>query len=267
LTTLLERKVPLVHHLGNRTPGYALDETPTSPLYRLAAASQWLAQLVRSEGYRLEPAVVYPGAHVDELRMPVAPSRRRLRIAYASLVMPYKGAHVLVDALFELARRGVDFTCTLAGGSTHPGYVETLERAIRGSGLAERFSFPGFLGREELKDLFARSNVLAFPTQVEEAFGISQAEAMAAGLLVVSTGTGGAAEVIEHGVSGLVFEKTSPTALADALEGLVKDRDRWGRIAEAGRRRAFERFDIQRSVDQLEALFTELIATAGGPRA
>src|SRR5205814_4921516 len=127
---------------------------------------------------------------------------------------------------------GVDFSCTIAGGTTNRDYVAALSKAIRAAGLESRFSFPGNLGREELKDLFGRSNVLVFPTEFEEPFGISQVEAMAAGMIVVGTATGGAAEVVEHEVTGLVFPKGDFAALAEALASLPRDGERWTRLAE-----------------------------------
>jgi glycosyltransferase involved in cell wall biosynthesis len=261
LRAALDAKLPVIHHLGNHHPGYPTADTPRTPLYRIATASRWLADHLASQGYPLEKvAVIYPGARVGHFEMPAPASRRRLRIAYASLVMPYKGAHILVDALRLLASWGVDFTCTVAGGSTHGEYVQRLKDAVAQVGITQRVTFPGNLGREGLKDLFGRCNVLAFPTQMQEPFGISQVEAMAAGLTVVTSGTGGSAEIVENGVSGLTFDKTSPQELAAALASLVQDRPRWQRMAETGTRRAFERFDIERSVDELERQFSELLA-------
>lgn len=260
LGALLERGVPVVHHLGGQFPGYAREQTPRSPLYRLAAASGWLARKIKAEYPLEEVPIVYPGARVHEFEMPVAPSLGRLRIAFASLLMPYKGAHVLLQALFKLAARGIDFRATLAGGTTQPSWVETLREAIRSAGLQNRIELPGNLGSEELKDLYGRSNVLVFASQVEEAFGITPVEGMASGLAVLSTALGGAAEVVEHGVTGLVFDRQNPDQLAAELLSLVEDRGRWQALAEAGRQRAIERFDIERSVDELERQFTSLVA-------
>src|SRR5439155_12470104 len=49
LPTLLGRGVPVLHHLGNQLPGYLVPDTPRTPLYRLAAASDWLAGKVRAQ--------------------------------------------------------------------------------------------------------------------------------------------------------------------------------------------------------------------------
>jgi glycosyltransferase involved in cell wall biosynthesis len=129
--------------------------------------------------------------------------------------------------------------------------------------MEAKVAFVGFLDRPRLKQLFSTHNVLAFPSQFEEPFGISQVEAMAAGMVVVSSGTGGASEVVEDEVSGLLVPAGSSAALAAALAGLREDDERWQVLAEAGRERARKVFDIRRSVDQIEETFARLLAEHG----
>ena len=81
---------------------------------------------------------------------------------------------------------------------------------------------------------------------------------MAAGLTVVSSGTGGAAEIIEHDKSGVIFQSENDISLANELIKLAKEPKRWERLRLNGQRRAMEEFDIERSVDKLEQNFMEL---------
>lgn len=257
---MLERKIPIVHHLGNQSPGYAVAETPKSKLYQLVTASTWLKNVVIREGYSLKNVgVVYPGALVEEFHMRIPPAYDKLRIAYASIVLPYKGPHILINALKKLNDLGIDFSCSMAGTTTDENFLKQLKEFIAIHGMDDKIHFPGFLSREALKDLFARHNVLVFPSIVKEAFGISQVEAMAAGLAVITSGTGGAKEVVEHDVSGIIFKSEDDASLADALIGLVKNTQRWQSIALAGQRRALEKFDIEQSVDTLEECFKRLL--------
>jgi glycosyltransferase involved in cell wall biosynthesis len=261
LTPFMEMSIPVIHHLGNKMPGYSLNDTPQSNLYRLATASRWLREQIMRQGYPVkEISVVYPGALVEEFRMHVSPALDKLRIAYAGIVLPYKGPHILIKALKMLHDRGVDFCCALAGTTTDVGFVNQLKRYVVASGMGDKIDFLGFLPRAKLKAFFARNNVLVFPSIVQEAFGISQVEAMAAGLTVVSSGTGGAKEIIEHGQSGLIFESNNSESLAQELLGLVENPEKWRAMAEGGRKRAIEEFDIERSVDILEQEFLKLIS-------
>ena len=261
---MLDKKIPIIHHLGNQQPGYVVNETPQNRLYHLAAASNWLKNEIQKQGYPLKDiSVVFPGALVEEFRMRTPPALDKLRIVYASIVLPYKGPHILINALKRLHDSGIDFYCSIAGTSTDQGFVDSLKSYVAGTGMEEKIRFLGFLAREELKNLFARHNVLVFPSIVKEAFGISQVEAMAAGLTVVTSGTGGAKEIVEHGVSGIIFKTEDDASLAEELIQLAKYPLKCQQIALAGQRRAIEKFDIERSVDSLESCFARLLQTKG----
>lgn len=256
---LISKSVPVLHHLGNSSPSFPPSMTPSSPLYRLCAASYWLKDYLMHKGYPIRNAsVVYPGAFVRQFHSQELPQRDHLRIAYAGLVMPYKGADLLIQALEVLHARQVSFTCSIAGDTIDPTYVEGLKDQVVRHGFAEKVSFLGYLPRERLIELYRVHNVLAFPTIINETFGISQVEALAAGLVCVSSGNGGAAEVIEHGTSGLIFESGNAAALADAFLVLHRDPQRWEKLARNGQQCAIEQFDIERSVDQLELELTQL---------
>ena len=257
---LLENKIPVIHHIGNHNPGYSVQEAPQNDFYHLAAASKWVKEKIIQQGYRLgKISVVYPGALVNEFKMSVSPAVDKLRIAYASIVLPYKGPHILINALKKLHDAGIDFSCSLAGTTTDESFANKLKNFVIAAGMEEKVHFTGFLQREELKNFFARHNVLVFPSIINEAFGISQVEAMAAGLMVVTSATGGACEIIEHGISGVIFKSEDDASLAQELLQLTQDINKWQRIAVAGQERAMKYFDIEQSVDIMEETYRSLL--------
>ena len=257
---LLENKMPVIHHIGSHNPGYSVQEAPQNDFYHLSAASQWVKEKIIQQGYRLgKISVVYPGALVNEFKMSVPPAVDKLRIAYASIVLPYKGPHILINALKKLHDAGIDFSCSLAGTTTDESFANKLKNFVIAAGMEEKVHFTGFLQREELKKKFARHNVLVFPSIINEAFGISQVEAMAAGLMVVTSATGGACEIIEHGISGVIFKSGDDASLAQELLQLSQNINRWQQIAVAGQERAMKYFDIEQSVDIMEETYCSLL--------
>ncbi len=259
LQPLLKSGIPVIHHLGSPNPGYSVADTPKEKLYIPAAASRWLKEQIVQQGYAFKDfRVIYPGALVKQFKMNILPDMDKLRIAYASIVLPYKGPHILINALKKLHDMGVDFSCSLAGTSTDEKFVNSLKNFVTQTGMDEKVTFLGFLPRGDLKDFFARHNVLAFPSLVSEAFGISQVEAMAAGLTVVTSGTGGAKEIVEHRLSGLIFNSGDHHSLARELLQLAEDKERWRQIALAGQERALQSFDIEKSVDDIERIYCHL---------
>lgn len=252
--------VPVLHCVGNRHPGYAADGAPASALYRIGPASEWVGRTLRDAGFCF-PAmtVLYPGARIDHFYRPFLPGRDRLRIVFASLFVNYKGPHVLANALALLHRWGVDFTCVFAGDRPDSNLFADIRDYCARQGFADKVSYPGFLDREGLARLFDRSNVLVFPSSFDEPFGISQVEAMAAGLTVVSSGTGGSQEIIRDGVDGLLFGVNDHEQLAAKLKSLVDNPEGWARLARSGQQRAFS-FTVAKTVDRIETTFEELLA-------
>jgi glycosyltransferase involved in cell wall biosynthesis len=258
---LIENKIPVLHSLGNQTPGYLATESMVSPYYWIAPASDWLGKTLSETGYHFSRlCTVYPGARVDRFFKYFLPDIRQLRIAFAGLVMHYKGAHVLLNALHVLHQSGVDFRAEIAGDSTDQSYINTLKDFIDTTGMSAKIAFTGFLDRPGLDALFARSNVLVFPTLIPEAFGISQVEAMASGVIVVTSGTGGTQEVVRHGIDGLVYENQNHISLAQALHSLHTNPQLRATLQVNARTRAFE-FSVNKSVERIENLALEMLAS------
>jgi glycogen(starch) synthase len=261
LQQILGLGIPVCHYVMNAQPGHPANLAPKNPLYRYATCSSWVGRELQQAGYPAENAqTVYPGAAVDEFFQQMLPPKDELRIAYASIVAPYKGADVLAEALAVLHAMNIPFTATFAGNAPAADFLEALQTYIESEGFLDQVNFVGILSRQQLIELYKTHNVLVFPSRFEEPFGISQVEAMAAGLALVTSGTGGAKEIVEHGQDGLIFESENPLDLADLLSGLSADPIRWEAIARKGQQTALSRFSQTQAAKQLEALLQELTA-------
>ncbi|MGB7416365.1 MAG: glycosyltransferase family 4 protein [Thermosynechococcaceae cyanobacterium] len=262
LQTVMATGVPVVHYVMNAIPGFPANLSPPAHLYRCITCSDWVRQTMKEQGYRFDDStVLYPGAVVDEFYQETLPPHDYLRIAYASLVMPYKGADVLIEALSLLSVAGVKFEATIAGGTLMPDFVQTLKSFVQSEGLENQIKFPGTLSRQELKKLYSTHNVLVFPSRFQEPFGISQIEAMAAGLTLVTSGTGGAKEIVKHGQDGLIFETEDPLNLADTLAALARDLDQWKSITLEGQKKALSEFSQEVASKTLENIFLDMTST------
>jgi glycosyltransferase involved in cell wall biosynthesis len=264
---LLDKNIPIIHHLGFTYLTYPVQEVPNHPLYHLAAASDYVKQSLIQGGYPYKDiTVIYPGALVEQFRTRSLPVFDKLRIVYSGLIMPEKGTHTLIEALQILHRRNIDFECSIAGDGAvfNQEFTSKIQQIVKEQGMSHKVDFLGYLSRDQLIKLYKINNVLVFPSLVEEAFGISQVEAMASCLTVITTATGGASEIVEDGISGLVFSKGDSDILAENLISLINNRHRWKRISVAGQHRAKDIFDIPKSVDILENKFQELLDKKAG---
>lgn len=259
LEQILEAEIPIAHYVMNAHPGYPPDLAPQSSLYRYITVSNWIREALQQQGYPVETAqTIYPGATFEEFYQAELPLRDRLRIAYASLVMHYKGADVLVEALSLLHAAGVEFTATIAGGSLTPDFVQALYEFVESEGLQEKIRFAGLLSRKELQQLYRTHNVWVLPSRFQEPFSIGLIEAMVAGLTIVASNTGGSPEAVEHEKTGLIFESENPLDLADMLSFLPLHPAEWEAITRQGQQRALSKFSRTRTMEQLESVLFQL---------
>jgi glycosyltransferase involved in cell wall biosynthesis len=91
-------------------------------------------------------------------------------------------------------------------------------------------------------------------------------EAMTRGTAVIASSTGGLAEIVKHGQTGLSVPPADVAALADAMLQLLGDRDRAEEMGRAARRLALDRFSWAAHVDRFLELYQSLVRTAGGVR-
>jgi glycosyltransferase involved in cell wall biosynthesis len=164
-----------------------------------------------------------------------------------------KGQGMLVEAMAELARRGVAATATLVGEG--PARA-ALEARVRELGAHELVRLVGAADQDEMARRYAAADVFCLPS-FAEGIPVVLMEAMASGLPVVATRVGGVAELVEDGVSGTLVPAGRPGALADAIERLAAEpglRARWG--AE-GRERVLAEFDVGVSARRLQRLLAD----------
>ncbi|MDE3168441.1 MAG: glycosyltransferase family 4 protein [Acidobacteriota bacterium] len=159
----------------------------------------------------------------------------------ARLAAPKDHATLLV-ALAALRER--EWTLELIGD----GPEETnLRRLAARLGIAGRVVFRGY--RPDPEAALAACQIFALSTR-SEAFPRSVLEAMRAGLPVVATDTGGVAEAVEGGVTGLLVPPEDVGALTAALDSLIADAALRARLGQAGRRAYEEHFTLERTVER-----------------
>jgi rhamnosyl/mannosyltransferase len=176
-------------------------------------------------------------------------------IALGRLV-PYKGFDVLVRAM-----RDVDAQATIIGEGPQQEHLERLAAEL---GVADRVKFVGRLSRQGIKMLFYAADVMAFPSVTEaEAYGIVQAEAMAAGLPIVNTNLPTAVPwVARHDQEALTVPPNNSIALANALNKILDQPDLARRLGAAASNRATNEF----SEDLFRARINEIYIQAARAR-
>ena len=180
-----------------------------------------------------------------------APNRRTRFLTVARLI-PRKGLDCLIDAFGLLHRERVEAELTIVGGGD---FEDKLSAQARSLGLRDRIDFRGELPHDDLPAVYAEHDVFVLPSLNE---GMSNAvlEAMAAGLPVVTTPTGGAHELLDG--AALFVAKRNPAEIASRLAELINDPHRRHSLAVAARKRA-ERFSWGRVADEYLELYRKVM--------
>lgn len=188
-------------------------------------------------------------------------ARRTLGLGADTLVVatvgrldPVKNHGALLDAYAGLARMDGRHALVIVGDGPCRAALEA--RAARAD-LVGRVRLVG--ERNDVARLLAGFDIFALPSIAE---GISNTvlEAMASGLPVVATRTGGNPELVEDGVTGRLVPVGDRAALIGALSGYLVDAHLRQLHGKAGRQRAMDEFSLERMVARYRALYRAVMA-------
>ncbi|MBN2141458.1 MAG: glycosyltransferase family 4 protein [Desulfovibrionaceae bacterium] len=175
---------------------------------------------------------------------------------------PGKWSRLALDILPLLARSTPGFRCRIIGA-----VPEALE-FTRAGGLNDRVSFePPALTDQDLASFFNSISVLAHANDTGESFGLVIAEAMAAGLPVVTHPCPGLRdnaqmELVEHGRTGLVAQGAED--YARAVGWLLQNPDKAAAMGARAREKAQRLFNVKKIVKELEDLYLKLLDLKSG---
>jgi glycosyltransferase involved in cell wall biosynthesis len=167
-----------------------------------------------------------------------------------------KGQDVLLDALAELRRRGLQFVAVLAGDGS---LRATLGARARALGLESHVRFPGQV--EDLGPLLAAADAVVMPSRWE-GLPLVLLEALIRARPVVASAVGGIPEVVTDGEHARLVAPGDVNALADALEGFHRGRDAALRLGRRGAARVREAYTWPRVVEAFEAVYDEVLGLA-----
>jgi glycogen synthase len=188
-----------------------------------------------------------------------------LKLLYAGQLVQHKGVHTAIEAMARLVNKhGINqITLTLVG-SGHPDYEAFLRDLVKRERLDDVVIFHKPVPKDKIPAIFQRFDVLIFPSIYEEPLARITQEAMASGLVVVGTTTGGTKEILRDGETGLTFAPEDADGLAEQVTRLLIDPDLCCRLARAGRQTVLENFTLDKMVKEIEAYLLSVVSS-GAP--
>ncbi len=247
---------------GRVTPG---TEAVAAPKHRLALHAVYGSRFMRDFyedigfGFRSD-RVVHNGVAQDVPDAARRPDRTRpivpgeFRILFAGRLVDLKGADTAVAALPLFADPTARLT--IVGDEQDVAYIERLRAAIAASPARSRIALAPPVPADGLLNLFDAHDVYVFPS-LYEPFSLTLIHALACGIPTIASRTGGNVEIVQDGVSGLLFPKGDASALAAGIRRLAADGALRARVSAGGREIA-RGFTVARMIDQMEQYLSDV---------
>jgi len=169
-------------------------------------------------------------------------------VGYVGRVSPEKGLPLLMAAARMCPH--VEFKAAgSVGGMTH--LVD---------GAPPNLEFVGQLRKAALEDFYTRSCIIVLPSTWFEGFPMVLAEAMLRGKPIVCSRIGGLPEIVDDGVTGLLFEPGNVEELAEKVRCLWDSPDLCRKMGQAGREKALREYSPDRYYERLMHVYQKAIA-------
>ncbi|GIV96211.1 MAG: 1,2-diacylglycerol 3-glucosyltransferase [Herpetosiphonaceae bacterium] len=221
----------------------------------VTAISRKHEQLARQTMPDLNIPIIYNGVETDVF-IPAETRSGPINVLCVGRLIERKGQHHLLRAFARLQQQLPNhlLVLTLVGtGDFEP----TLKHLAYDLGIIDSVHFTGFVSREEMPALYRSADIFVLPSQ-NEGMSIALLEALASGLPVVVTDTGGTDELVTPGINGLVVGWADVEALVAALQKLIEDENLRRRMGTASRQVAL-RFSWRNITEQYVDLMARSI--------
>lgn len=191
--------------------------------------------------YEGEPHILNNGIDVIDLEFDKRENKIPVILFFSNLFIA-KGVFDFLETLSILHDRGVKFTGVIYG---QEGDIskQQLDLAIKDMALSDHVSYGGEVSGPEKYKIFQKSDILFFPTHIENFPGVVL-EAMQSSLPVVSVYVGSIPEIVMEGETGYLYQRGNNISAADKIVELVLNTDLREKMGTEGKKRFFNKYTL-----------------------
>jgi glycosyltransferase involved in cell wall biosynthesis len=228
--------------------------------------SDAVCQELRQAGVSLKKAkTIFNGINLqmflNDLSELTYPRRRDgvISLLYGGGLLEHKGVHIAIEAIHHLRTmpESPAVQLTIIGEGPAP-YVAHLHSLIHKWQLTDQVRFESPIPREEMPAMLRQFDVLLFPSLYEEPLARMMQEAMAAGVVVVGTTTGGSKEILQDGQNSLVANAGDAQDMVRQIQRLT-DPILYQTLASEGQQTVLEECDIYQTTKDVASYLEQTV--------
>jgi glycosyltransferase involved in cell wall biosynthesis len=219
--------------------------------------------------------VVHNGVDLDRFRPgPPDPGLRAalgvppdaFLVGHVGRIVPWKGQLEFLEAFARLAGRHPEVHALVVGNRSDgaDAYERRVVERASSPDLAGRVTLTGF--RPDVAEVLKLCAAMVHSATSPEPFGRVLIEAMALGLPIVASASGGPLEIVDPGVTGFLVDPRDPERVAGALEGLLRDPELRSRMGRAAVERARSRFSREAHAAGVAEVYDRVLRRRGSAR-
>lgn len=178
------------------------------------------------------------------------------KLLYVGRLVADKGIQTAIKAMSFVDQYPITLDIVGAGS---PEFEQSLVEQVITYGLAGKVHFKGSVTREQIPSIMDAYDSLLFPSEWNEPFARTPLEAMATGLLVIGTTTGGTAEILIANQTGLVFQPGNALALATEIERAFHEPELRVKLSKQGQIFVRENFSSVQMIDKIEQCLHDIV--------
>lgn len=183
------------------------------------------------------------------------PKNRKIILSVRRLV--YKnGLNTLIEAASQLVREHDGLLFLLIGTGPDRGFIANRIKQLK---LGSSVKLAGFVPDEQLPFYYNAADCFVIPSSSGEGLPMVLLEAMACGLPVISTISGGTAEIIKENVNGFLAPPRDPEALANAMRKVISNRATSVEMGKENRRTVEKKSTWSHNMEQLMKIYREFL--------
>ncbi len=262
-------RIPSVCHVRGDQDGSRLMRWAFSLPTHFTPVSYWVSKSIQDK--LAVPtdkiSVIYDGLELDGLDPSIdgQPFRDQhhlkdddFTVGLVGLLIPWKGQEIFLDAAKKLQDKIPNLKMLIIGGTPDDciPFEKMLKQRVKQEALESTVIFTGHVS--DMPHVYSGLDVVVSASTSPEPLGTVVIEAMAMGRPLIGPNHGGAAEMMTHEKTGLLFNPRDAESLAKAINDLYQSTEKREQLSTAARRHALDTFAVEKHTHLIQKLYSKL---------